>query len=221
MTPTLTVHDFTQPMDKTSTENPLTDICLGNFDAAGVIRGEVFIFKDSYVWRLDPKLKLIEGYPTLWKEIFPILPDTIKKIDAVYERDNDSAIVFFTENVFWVFDGQKLVENSPQSITKYGISRDFKKIDAVMVWAKNNKTYLFSGDHFWRYNEETSQLDSGYPMDMSRWYGIPSSLDAALTLPNGKTYFFKRNKYWLFNNKWVRPERTYPRRASKVWLGCK
>lgn len=56
---------------------------------------------------------------------------------------------------------------------------------------------------------------------MDRWYGIPANLDASLTLPNGKTYFFKDNKYWLFNNKWVKPERGYPRKASKVWLGCK
>lgn len=86
--------------------------------------------------------------------------------------------------------------------------------------AKNNKTYLFAQDHFWRYNELTTRMDSGYPMTMDRWYGIPPNLDAALTLPNGKTYFFRENKYWLFNNKWVRPEKTYPRRASKVWLGC-
>lgn len=87
--------------------------------------------------------------------------------------------------------------------------------------AKNGKTYLFSGNYFWRFNDESGVLDSGYPRTMDRWYGIPANLDASLTLPNGKTYFFKDNKYWLFNNKWVKPERGYPRKASKVWLGCR
>lgn len=119
-----------------------------------MIRGEIFIFKGAYVWRLGPKLKLIEGYPTLWREVFPIFPDHVKRIDAVYERDNDSAIVFFTgeyplklrleKNVtvvhylkgktFWVFDGKEFIENSPQSITKYGVSSNVNKIDAVMIW---------------------------------------------------------------------------------------
>lgn len=93
------VHDFTRAIDdndETHTQDSIPDICLGNFDAASVIRGEVFIFKGAYVWRLGPKLKLIEGYPTLWKEVFPIFPEHVKRIDAVYERDNDSAIVFFT-----------------------------------------------------------------------------------------------------------------------------
>lgn len=147
------VHDFTQSInDEDRNQDPIPDICSGNFDAASVIRGEVFIFKGSYVWRLGPKLKLIEGYPTLWKEVFPIFPDDIKRIDAVYERDNDSAIIFFTGrnfydflciifrfdaligSTFWVFDGQKLIDNSPQSITKYGVMDNVTQIDAVMIW---------------------------------------------------------------------------------------
>lgn len=117
-----------------------------------MIRGEVFIFKGSYVWRLGPKLKLVEGYPTLWKEVFPIFPENVTRIDAVYERDNDSSIVFFTSNNFylykndvkfiksyigstyWVFDGEKLIENSPNSIRNYGIYDNIDKIDAVMNW---------------------------------------------------------------------------------------
>lgn len=97
MTPSL-VHDFTKSIDDFMDAPP--NICLGHFDAVSVIRGEVFIFKDAYVWRLGPKLKLIEGYPMLWKEVFPIFPDHVKRIDALYERDNDSAIVFFTGESF-------------------------------------------------------------------------------------------------------------------------
>uniref|UniRef100_A0A336MZA8 CSON006848 protein n=1 Tax=Culicoides sonorensis TaxID=179676 RepID=A0A336MZA8_CULSO len=217
VTPSL-VNDFTQ--DSQTLEESPPDICLGKFDAVSVIRNEIFFFKGSYVWRLSSTLKLMEGYPIPWKEVFPGFPDYIKTIDAIYERDNDSAIVFFTGNMFWVHDGDQLIENSPQPFSRYGIPSNVVKIDAVMIWAKNNKTYLFSQDQFWRYDENKAKLDYGYPMTMDRWYGIPSNLDATLTLINGKTYFFKNNKYWLFNNHWVRPEKTYPRRASKAWFNC-
>lgn len=84
------------------------EICKSGFDAISVIRGEVFIFKGAYVWRLEERLKLIEGYPMPWREAFNGFPESIKKIDAVYERDTDGGIVFFTGNLF-TFDVLKKI----------------------------------------------------------------------------------------------------------------
>lgn len=94
----------------TSTEEHLNnqipiapEICKGGFDAISVIRGEVFIFKGAYVWRLEERLKLIEGYPMPWREVFNGFPESVKKIDAVYERDTDGGIVFFAGKHFFIF----------------------------------------------------------------------------------------------------------------------
>lgn len=90
-----------------------------------------------------------------------------------------------------------------------------------MVWSKNDRTYLFAGSKFIRFNEETRQIDNNYPANIAdKWRGIPNNIDAAISVENGKTYFFKGNLYWLYNNHWIRPERGYPRRASTIWLGC-
>lgn len=147
---------------------------------------------------------------------------------------------------YWVFSYAQgklptLIENSPLPIEN--LIDYMPKIDAVMLWrkflclyngtatseinayflflaAKNNRTYIFAGERFWRYNDRLKMLDIGYPKPMRRWPGIPSHIDAAATLNNGKTYFFKNNLYWLYDNANIRPMRGYPRRASSAWLHC-
>lgn len=199
-----------------STISSVPNICEGSFDAVGLLREEVFIFKGAYVWRLNNRLKLSEGYPIQWREMFnfPLVDDNeenfgklVTKIDAVYERETDGSIVFFTGKFFWVYNGENFTEDSPQPLSKLGITADIDRVDAAMVWgeyanetkegeskpneilyflsAKNHKTYLFSGNYFWRFNETTKTPDVGYPLTMDRWFGIPSNLDAAVTLQNG------------------------------------
>lgn len=70
------------------------DVCETDFDAASMIRGELFFFKAGYVWRIrDPagSKHLESGYPALasrhWKGI-PV------KIDAAFE-DKLGNIWFF------------------------------------------------------------------------------------------------------------------------------
>ncbi|XP_055375270.1 matrix metalloproteinase-2-like [Condylostylus longicornis] len=198
----------------------LPNICDGHFDAVGVFRGNPYIFKGSYVWRLTDNYKIVQGYPLEIHQMFPFLPQSIDKIDAAYERNYDSAIILFTGNQYWVYNGYQLQENSPRPLSDYGIPQNISSINAAMYWPKNYKTYLFGSTEFWRYDDNSKSLDDGYPKSMSRWIGIPENIDAAATIPNGKTYFFKGNIYWLYNNVWIRPEPGYPRRASNAWLGC-
>ncbi|XP_055523786.1 matrix metalloproteinase-2-like isoform X2 [Wyeomyia smithii] len=213
-----TTNVVTQP-EPQYTEIP--DVCVGSFDAVGVLRGEVFIFKGAYLWRLTEKYRIKEGYPVKIWQVFKHFPTYITRIDAVYEREFDNSIVLFSGNRYWIFDGQNFLHPDARSITDFGLPSSLEKIDAAMVWAKNQKTYYFAGDQFWRYNDTAQRMDEGYPMSIDRWFGIPSNLDAATSGANGKTYFFKGNYYWLYNNERVRPERGYPRKASNIWLGCR
>ncbi|XP_058462247.1 matrix metalloproteinase-2-like [Malaya genurostris] len=209
--PTPAVPEFTQ----------VADVCAGGFDAVGVLRGEVFIFKGAHLWRLTEKYRVKEGYPVKIWQVFRGFPRHVQRIDAVYERESDNSVVLFSGKQYWIFDGLNYLHPEARPITDFGLPDSVQKVDAAMVWSKNQKTYIFAGDQFWRYNDTAEQADDGYPMSMDRWYGIPANLDAATSVASGKTYFFKGNYYWLYNNERVRPERGYPRRASNIWLGCR
>lgn len=224
----------------------IPNLCEGQgFDAVSLLRGELFIFKGEYVWRLTNKYRIQSGYPVKFNEIFTRLPSHVTHIDAIYERPTDGAIVLFHGNQYWAFDGNDFIDDSPRPISDYGFDENVAKIDAAMVWSKNDRTYLFAGEQFIRFDELTKRIDNNnYPANITdKWRGIPNNIDAATSVANGemwmklfsvefhlkknthfistgKTYFFKGNLYWLYNNYWIRPERGYPRRASTIWLGC-
>lgn len=212
---------MTQEPATVALPEPVPNVCVGSFDAIGVLRGEVFIFKGQYLWRLTEKYRVKEGYPVRIWQVFRDFPRNIDRIDAVYEREEDNSVVLFSGRYYWVFDGLNYLHPEARPITDYGLPDTIDKVDAAMVWSKNGKTYIFAGDQFWRYNETTQEPDEGYPAPMDRWYGVPTNLDAATTTPSGKTYFFKGNYYWLYNNERVRPERGYPRKTGQIWLGCR
>ena len=120
-------------------------------------------------------------------------------MDAVYERQTDKKIVFFIGKQIWLFDNNnRLAHGYPQTLTFIGekpfilspninknilyvkgIPDFIERIDAVMVWGHNAKTYLFSGSHYWRLEEEENKVELDYPRDISVWKGIPSHIDAA------------------------------------------
>lgn len=74
----------------------MPNLCDGiGFDAVGLLRGEIFIFKEEFVWRLTDKYRVMAGYPVKFRDIFPQLPEHVKYIDAIYERATDDSIVLF------------------------------------------------------------------------------------------------------------------------------
>lgn len=79
-------------------QTDVPDVCTGSFDAVGVLRGEVFIFKGAYLWRLTEKYRIKEGYPVKIWQVFKNFPKHIARIDAVYERDIDNSIILFAGN---------------------------------------------------------------------------------------------------------------------------
>ncbi|KAF5307663.1 hypothetical protein FQR65_LT06718 [Abscondita terminalis] len=199
-------------------ESGVPDICEGDFDSISMLRDELFIFKGQYFWRLKDRHQIEPGYPAKIHQMFP-LPKDVLQLDAVYERP-DGMIVLFSGNEFWVYNGREFVENSPQSLTKYGIPNYVASIDAALNWEKNGKTYLFKDDRFWRFNEETLTLDDGYPMHIERWRGVPQNLDAATMWKDGKTYFFKGKFCWAYDTIWGSVTESSPLPAPQTWLGC-
>jgi hypothetical protein len=116
----------------------LPNVCKGNFNAVSMLRGELFIFKDAYVWRLTDKFKIKPGYPVKIRQIFPSLPEEVHRIDAIYERETDNAIIMFSGDQYWVYDGVNFIEDSPRPLSDYGIE-DTAKVDAALVWGERLK----------------------------------------------------------------------------------
>ncbi|KRT81079.1 Peptidase [Oryctes borbonicus] len=128
--------DITTLSTPTTDSSHLPDICEGNFDAAAMLREELFIFKDKYVWRLKEKNIIEENYPVPIKQMFPKLPSRVGRIDAAYERP-DGMIIIFSGKEVWIYDGYEFVENSPQPLSSYGLPNNLDKIDAAQIWDKN------------------------------------------------------------------------------------
>lgn len=70
------------------------DLIINSYDAITMIRGEIFIFKDQYLWRVGPEGKIMDGYPHEIRRLWSRLPANLTHVDAVYEN-KDRKIIFF------------------------------------------------------------------------------------------------------------------------------
>uniref|UniRef100_A0A1B6E667 Peptidase metallopeptidase domain-containing protein n=1 Tax=Clastoptera arizonana TaxID=38151 RepID=A0A1B6E667_9HEMI len=196
----------------------IPDTCDTSYDAIAVIRGETFIFKDKYLWRIGDK-GLHPGYPVLIKYFWRGLPSNLTHIDAVYER-SDRKIVFFIGNEYFVLHGTTLMGGYPKPITNLGLPESLDHIDAAMVWGHNGKTYFFSGTMFWRFDEEVGHVELDYPRDMAIWGGVGYYIDTAFQWKNGKTYFFKGKGFWQFKDINMKVENPRQTLSAPFWMGC-
>ncbi len=90
------------------------------------------------------------------------------------------------------------------------------------MWGANGKTYLFSGNYYWRYNEALARIDMGYPAKINdSWVGVPNNMDAAMTWINGKTYFFKGKGFWTFDNLDIQTTHREPMTTNSYWMKCR
>lgn len=127
--------------------SPAPDSCKQGFDgidAIGNIRGETMIFKGAWLWRFHQG-RLLPGSPTEFHRMFKGL-SRFDRIDAVFER-KDAKFVFFSGQEVIVHNGFDVVHvYNLDYLGIYGV----RKIDAIFKWGYNNKTYIFSGNNFWR-----------------------------------------------------------------------
>ncbi|XP_076453350.1 matrix metalloproteinase-17-like [Babylonia areolata] len=195
--------------------------CSTRFDAIAIIRSDVFLFFGKWFWRLDSRG--IVKDPVHIHKFWYGLPPEVTRIDAVLERQGDKRILFFAGDRYWVFNANRLVSSFPRQglpITEFGIPADVKRIDTVYTWGFNKRTYLVSGDMYWKLNENNTLVEYDYPRDMSIWRGVPVPLDAAFQYWDGNTYFFKGTKYWKFYDLRMRVEDGFPQRIAEDWLQC-
>ncbi|XP_064098795.1 matrix metalloproteinase-17-like isoform X1 [Macrobrachium nipponense] len=199
---------------------PIPDLCQGSYDAAALLRQELFVFKGEYLWRFRDRGELRQGYPSLIRNLFTDLPSFLKRIDAVYQRQTDSNFVFFIGKYYYVHNGDHLIEGSPRPLSDLGIPDLYTKIDAAFYWPRAKRTYFFSRNWYFRYDDVTGKMDEGYPRDMKKWNGIPGDLDDVFTWNDGESYFLKGTQFWKYDSTNIRPYAGYPQDAREYWINC-
>ena len=80
-----------------------------------VLRGEMWVFKDRYFWRINKDGGSRED-PMDLRSFWSGLPSTVDHVDAVYEkRDHD--IVFFSGRNYYVLASNSYLKYGPLPIT--------------------------------------------------------------------------------------------------------
>ncbi|XP_077200332.1 stromelysin-1-like [Paroedura picta] len=205
------------PSGSGSSTNPpqqATDLCNPHisFDAVTNLRGETLFFKDSFMWRKTPAQSSIEKDPI--SAFWPVLDGGI---DAAYEVENKDTLFIFKGEKYWASKGNILQPGYPKSIHALGFPRSVKKIDAAVYDKSTKKTFFFSNDKYWRYDETRNYMERTYPRKIAADFpGIDSTVDAALQ-HNGLFYLFSGSKQYEFDSK----RRTVVSiKKSNSWLGC-
>ncbi|MEQ2281711.1 hypothetical protein AMECASPLE_033216, partial [Ameca splendens] len=161
-------------------DNEPPSICDGDFDTVTMLRGEMFVFKGRWFWRVR-RNRVLDNYPMPISIFWNGLPNDI---DAAYER-HDGKFVFFKDDRYWLFREADVLPGYPQPLYQYGRGIPTHKIDTAIWWEPNEYTYFFSGDRYWRYNEETRTTDRDFPKPISRWGKIPPSPRGAFLSDDG------------------------------------
>jgi len=94
-----------------------------------------------------------------------------------------------------------------------------KTVDAAITWYRNGRTYFFTGEEYWRYNNQGKRFDAGYPKPIrGNWKGLPGKVDAAFSSGDmKKTFFIIGKRYYLFDDSKIEVKDDYD---IKEFLQC-
>ena len=191
----------------------------GGVDTMVTMEDDVtYAFKGDIYWKLNDVMVEV-GYPKRISDEWEGMPGDL---DASFTWTNGKTF-FFKGTKFWRFSQGKMDRGYPKKISTSfpGIPND---LDAALLWSGNDKIYFFKKDKYWKFDPKSQpNVDKSYPKSVSKWRGIPSSLDAAVRYNNGRSYFFKDGLYYRFDDQKLRvevAEPSFPRSAGKWWFGC-
>uniref|UniRef100_K7FC60 Matrix metallopeptidase 25 n=1 Tax=Pelodiscus sinensis TaxID=13735 RepID=K7FC60_PELSI len=189
--------------------------CQAHFDAIANIRGEVFFFKKKHFWRMQIARNLVSLEPAQTQRFWMGLPTDFGAIDAVYERSNDSKIIFFIVGPFPSLLPTPSCRGHPAPLRQPGHVPGA----GVGAAARGGDTAASQGSLLLFY-DRAGAVEPGYPRPLNLWKGVPAGLDDIISWNDGSTYFFKGSQYWRFLGGSVEAESGYPKSAAQDWMYC-
>ncbi|CAL1571905.1 unnamed protein product [Knipowitschia caucasica] len=179
-------------------------------DAVTTLRGEMFFFKDSFVWRSTPQSS--RPQQSLISRMWPSAPSSL---DAAYESRLSDRVYFFKGRRVWAFAGYTPVQGFPKRLTSFGLPRWVKRIDAALFDVETRKTLFFISDYYFSFDENTQKVDNGHPKRVGETFpGLTDKVTAAFqyrgftyvysgpymheySLSSGRLFRVLRNSYFL------------------------
>ncbi|XP_062983806.1 collagenase 3-like [Elgaria multicarinata webbii] len=153
-------------------------------DAIAELNGEKIIFKDTFVWRYNPRL-----FRKDWMDILSVWPKLRNRADAAYGLPEKDIVFIFRGKKYWAVKGYKILHGYPQTLYDLGFPSHVDRIDAAFHDVKTRKTKFFTGDKIWSYDEEHHSMEHGYPkLIKDEFHGIVHKVNAAYQ-QNGSIYF--------------------------------
>uniref|UniRef100_A0A3B3QPU4 Matrix metallopeptidase 11a n=1 Tax=Paramormyrops kingsleyae TaxID=1676925 RepID=A0A3B3QPU4_9TELE len=173
------------------------DACHTDFDAVSVIRGELFFFKSSYVWRLR---------------------DGLSPLSHMLPLSYGCTCVLSGHN-FWVYNAESRVRG-PESVKSLGVP--VSDIQATFTWSKtkDRRTYFFKDDKYWIFDPSNKMVESPHPYSTQNWRGFPSNIDAAFQDQQGYANVLSGRQYWKFDPVKKNVLEGYPRYIGVDFFGC-
>merc|ERR1719322_1205181 len=219
----------TRPNIKTTTQATTTrsntassdNVCdLTSVDAVLLFNPEIYVFKGYHFWRINSRNKAIRRGPYLISDQWPGGPRTV---DAAYKIPQDEAVILFKGQRYWIFDSYHLKAGYPKYLSELGLPQSLLKVDLAVNWYRSKhrkRTYFFSGDQYFRYNELKERMDRRYPKNIVNWNMDSTDFDAAIEDAYTKrhTVFFRGNRVYLLHNYKFNIRGVY---NLDAYLGCR
>ncbi|KAM4045515.1 collagenase 3-like [Anomaloglossus baeobatrachus] len=156
-------------------------------DAIAHWEGGIIIFKDRHVWYHHPNV--FAHTAILTSSLLEKVPDFI---DTAYNYPVKNSILIFKGRQFWSVNGSNLKVEEPGDIGLFGFPESVMRIDAAFHDGEKEKTFFFTGDLCWSYNEQQGQMNAGFPLSLeSQFPGVGNKVDAAYMNVNGNILFYR------------------------------
>ncbi|XP_004689109.1 PREDICTED: stromelysin-1 [Condylura cristata] len=165
-----------------------------SFDAVTTLRGEILFFKDRHFWR-----KQLSVPETEFHSISSFWPSLPSGIDAAYEVTSRDTVFIIKGKQFWAVRGNEAQAGYPKGIHTLGFPLTISKIDAAISDKEKKKTYFFTENKYWSFDEKRWSMDPGFPKLISEDFpGVGSKVDAVFEA-FGFFYFFSGSSQMQFD----------------------
>lgn len=186
----------------------LPNKCNTSYDAIALIDDEIIAFKGRFMF--SKKMDLYE-IRHRWRNLSP----KMTHVDAVYQT-TDGRILFFIGQAVYSFHGKKFEQTV--RLSDLGIDPSVLKIDAIFRKPDSQRTYIFIGDNYYRFDEHKMMV-TGYTNKISKVFRDVYDMDTAFTYKN-ITYFFKNEYYYEFLDRNWMLERMSPGLSANKFMDC-